>query len=94
MIFAKEEDDRGFGDTAMTPTIGVSTNEKGQHIFYWWKPPDDMLLHEINNMLSENNVHLHKEALRLLRMHGGIGELLEDHLEQSQIRVSEQKLGR
>jgi hypothetical protein len=27
--------------------------------------------------------YLHKEALRLLRLHGGIGELLEDHLEQS-----------
>jgi hypothetical protein len=27
--------------------------------------------------------YLHKEALRLLRMHGGIGELLKDHLEQS-----------
>jgi hypothetical protein len=38
-IFTKEEDVRGFGDTAMMPTIGVSTNEKGQHIFYWWKPP-------------------------------------------------------
>jgi hypothetical protein len=56
-IFAKEGDVRGFGDTAMTPTIGVSTNAKGQHIFYWWKPPDDMLLHEINNMLNEDNVH-------------------------------------
>jgi hypothetical protein len=55
-IFAKEEDVRGFGDTAMTPTIGVSTNEKGQHIFYWWKPPDEMLLHEINKMLNESNV--------------------------------------
>ena len=40
----------------MMPTIGVSTNEKGRHIFYWWKPPDDMLRHEINNMLNENNV--------------------------------------
>jgi hypothetical protein len=56
-IFAKEEDVRGFGETAMTPTIGVSTNEKGQHIFYWWKPPDDMLLHEINNMINANNIH-------------------------------------
>jgi hypothetical protein len=27
--------------------------------------------------------YVHKEALRLLTMHGGIGELLEDHLEQS-----------
>jgi hypothetical protein len=27
--------------------------------------------------------YLHKEALRLLTIHGGIGELLEDHLEQS-----------
>jgi hypothetical protein len=27
--------------------------------------------------------YLHKEALRLLEMHGGIGELLEDYLEQS-----------
>jgi hypothetical protein len=27
--------------------------------------------------------YVHKEALRLLTMHGGVGELLEDHLEQS-----------
>jgi hypothetical protein len=35
-IFAKEEDVRAFGDTAsMTPTLGLSTNDKGQHILYW-----------------------------------------------------------
>jgi hypothetical protein len=40
----------------MMPTIGVSTNEEGQHIFYWWKPPDEILLHEINNMLNKDNL--------------------------------------
>ena len=55
-IFAKEEDVRGFGDTAMAPTIGVSTNEKGRHISTG-ETPHDMLLHEINNMLNENNVY-------------------------------------
>jgi len=55
-IFAKEEDVRAFGDTAMTLTIGVSTNDKGQHIFYWWKPPTDLLQHEINNMLKNKGV--------------------------------------
>jgi hypothetical protein len=56
-LFAKEKDVRGFGDTAMMPTIGVYTNEHGQHIFYWWKPPDDMLGHEINSVLNEGNVN-------------------------------------
>jgi hypothetical protein len=149
-IFAKEEDVRGFGDTAMTPTIGVSSNERGQHIIYWWKPPDDMLLHEINNMLNEGNVrklssvdfstggdhgkgrfrhmltaalrfregepdiivrfiigeldsakdsfhYVHKEALHLLRLHRGVGELsLEDHLEQSHQKMdrNHQRLAR
>jgi hypothetical protein len=30
--------------------------------------------------------YLYKEALRLLSLHGGIGELLEDHLEQQSHR--------
>jgi hypothetical protein len=36
--------------------LACSTNEKAKYIFYWWKPPDDMLLHEINNMLNKDNV--------------------------------------
>jgi hypothetical protein len=40
--------------------------------------------------------YLHKECLRLLRLHGGIGELLEDHLEQSHQKMDEihQRLAR
>jgi hypothetical protein len=40
--------------------------------------------------------YLHKEALRLLTMHGGIGELLEDHLEQSHQKMEKihQRLAR
>jgi hypothetical protein len=58
MVFAIEKGVRGFGDTAMMPTIGVYTNkDDGQHIFYWWKPPDDMLGHEINSVLNEGNVN-------------------------------------
>jgi hypothetical protein len=26
-------------------------------IFYWWKPPNYILLYEINNMLNKDNVH-------------------------------------
>jgi hypothetical protein len=55
-MFAKETDVKGFGDTALMPNIGVYTDENKKHIFYWWKPPDDLLNHEINNLLNEDNV--------------------------------------
>jgi hypothetical protein len=40
--------------------------------------------------------YVHKEALRLLTMHGGVGELLEDHLEQSHQKMDKihQRLAR
>jgi hypothetical protein len=40
--------------------------------------------------------YIHKEALNLLRMHGGIGELVEDHLEQSHQKMDKihQRLAR
>ena len=56
-IFAKEKDVYGFGDTAMKPTIGVYRTETNTHIFYWWKPPDDLLQNEINSLLDEENIN-------------------------------------
>jgi hypothetical protein len=40
--------------------------------------------------------YIHKEALRLLTIHGGIGELVEDHLEQSHQKMDKihQRLAR
>ena len=40
--------------------------------------------------------YVHKEALHILTMHGGIGELLEDHLEQSHQKMDKihQRLAR
>jgi hypothetical protein len=40
--------------------------------------------------------YVHKEAIRLLETHGGIGELLEDHLEQSHQKMDKihQRLAR
>jgi hypothetical protein len=40
--------------------------------------------------------YAHKEALRLLRLHGGFGEMTEDHLEQSHQSMDKihQRLGR
>lgn len=40
--------------------------------------------------------YVHKEALRLLKLHGGFGELTEDHLEQSHQSMDKihQRLGR
>ena len=55
-MFAKETDVKGFEDTAFMPIIGVYKDESNQHVFYWWKPPDDMLNHEINNLLNDDNV--------------------------------------
>ena len=46
---------------------------------------DDLVIYEQSGRTA-GDVALakaHKEALRLLRLHGGIGELLEDNLEQS-----------
>jgi hypothetical protein len=55
-IFAPEKAVRGFGDTAMKPTIGVHTTDDGKNIFYWWKPPDELLQHEINSLLTSQEM--------------------------------------